>query len=409
MNGAVRSQQRLTCRWLAEVGTWNPGALRRLQQRYGGLDALLEHSREDLAAELSSARRAVPAAVPGLPAEEERWTEAGAYAATLAAAARGPVVASVGRPVVTWVDDRYPARLRHLSDPPPALFLAGAAVWEALTVCTAVPVVAVVGTRGPTAYGRDMARAIASGLTKAGVLVVSGLAMGIDAEAHSAALTVAAGTCAVGTAAVLGCGVDVVYPRVNRRLFARVHAAGLLLSEFVWGAGARAWRFPARNRIIAGLADAVVVVEGGARSGALSTAEFCNDLGREPLAVPGEAGRRLSAGPHRLLREGRAGLCESAADVLAALGLPQSASSRQAQLHLAAGAASGDAAAVLSALDGGELRVDELAIAASLRVVDCLATLAELELAGLVSPCSGGRYRLVRGDDPGVVETPRAG
>jgi len=147
----------------------------------------------------------------------------------------------------------YPERLRRLYDPPPALYVHGAGVPESLHALNAGPVVGVVGARGPSAYGREMATSIATDLARAGVVVVSGLAMGIDAVAQQAALR-AARHGRPATVGVLGCGVDVVYPRCNARLFAGVLARGLLLSEFVWGLRARAWRFPARNRVIAACA-----------------------------------------------------------------------------------------------------------------------------------------------------------
>ena len=128
---------------------------------------------------------------------------------------------------------------------------------------------------------------------------------------------------------MLGCGIHVTYPKENARLAKQIERTGMLLSEFPGLVPARPWRFPCRNRVIAGLARAVVVVEGGERSGSLLTADFATQLGRDVLAVPGEAGRRLSAGPHRLLREG-AHLCESADDVLDVIGLRQAAGARPA-------------------------------------------------------------------------------
>ncbi len=171
------------------------------------------------------------------------------------------------------------------------------------------------------------------------------------------------------------------------------------MSEFAWGIGARPWRFPARNRVMAGLSEAVVAVEGAERSGALITARYALDLGRSVLAVPGEAGRRLSAGPHRLLRQGAA-VCESAQDVLEELGYGDLAlgwADRQT------GPRDGDgepgeepAQRVVRALDDGVRTADQVAAAAGLTVPAALALLAGLEIDGAVEACGGGAYRLRR-------------
>ncbi len=223
--------------------------------------------------------------------------------------------------VVAWTDALYPDQLRDLGDPPLCLFVRGGAdaatARARLSAIVDAPLVSVVGTRAPSPYGEEMARTIAADLASAGVVVVSGLAMGIDAIAQTAAVEAAAPP-SPATVAVLGCGADVVYPRRNARLYAGVAREGLIVSEFTWGVPARGWRFPARNRVMAALGRAVVLVEGAERSGARITAEFGAELGRDVLCVPGEAGRRLSEAPNRLLRDG-ARICESAADVLRAI------------------------------------------------------------------------------------------
>ncbi len=208
------------------------------------------------------------------------------------------------------LDAAYPGALRALPDPPFVLFGRGA-VGASLARLTEAPVVAVVGSRRATAAGLAFARDLAADLTRRGAVVVSGLAHGIDAAAHEGAL--AAGGC---TVAVLGCGVDVPYPRRNRTLAARIAGGGALLSEFWPGTPPAPWRFPARNRIVAGLAGAVAVIEAGRRSGALITADFALELGRPVLAVPGWPGALASEGCNALLRAGAA-LLESADDVVA--------------------------------------------------------------------------------------------
>ncbi len=203
---------------------------------------------------------------------------------------------------------------------------------------------------------------------------------------------------------MLGCGVDVVHPRANRDLFAEVRRRGVIVGEYGWDLPGLAWRFPARNRIIAGLADAVVIVEGSARSGSLHTAAYMLELGREVLAVPGEAGRRLSAGPHLLLRDG-ARLCESAADVCEAIGLPAAGvaaagpsdaggepDGREARSR----AGDGLEARVLERLAAGRHTVDQLVGALACEARSVVTVLTLLELEGAIETDAAGAYRMTR-------------
>jgi DNA processing protein len=192
---------------------------------------------------------------------------------------------------VTYADEAYPARLRVVPDPPPALFVGGE-LGEGLSV-------AIVGSRRASRSGLETAEVLGRALAARGACVVSGLAAGVDAAAHEGAL--AGGGSTVG---VLGCGIDVVYPRENRELFGRVREGGALVSEYVLGEAPLAWRFPARNRIIAGLSDAVVVVEAPEKSGALITARHAVDAGRDVWAVPGPRGAPECRGSNRLLADG---------------------------------------------------------------------------------------------------------
>lgn len=278
----------------------------------------------------------------------------------------------------------YPHLLRELHDPPERLYLRGAGNSEVLTQ----PAVAVVGARSCSAYGAHVARELAGRLAAAGVVVISGLARGIDGEAHRGAL--AAGGL---TVAVLGCGIDRDYPRSNADLARRIAEQGLIVSEYPPGVEPAPWRFPARNRIVAGLALATVVVEARERSGALITADFALELGRDVFAVPGEITAALSAGTNDLLRQGAAPLL-SADDVLGALGLEATPTQPAAPVSAAA-------AAVLAAARDGPSGAEELAHAAGLGSADAAAALVELELAGLVA-CSDGVYRpLSPGTRPG--------
>jgi len=299
----------------------------------------------------------------------------------------------------------YPSVLFDLHDPPPLVFMRG----EVGLLGAAAA--AIVGTRACTEYGADAARSIADALVRSGAVVVSGLAHGIDRHAHEAALD-AGGS----TIAVVGCGIDVVYPRQHERLHERIGRHGLLISEFLPGEPALPHHFPRRNRIIAALSRAVVVVEAPARSGALITAEHALDLGREVLAVPGPIGRRTSAGTNALIRDG-ATVVTVPEDVTRALaGLPARDgggesgghagaaepgwAGRSSVAHPAAGTAAGTrervegpAAQVQHALTDEPLHVDELAGAAGLGSAPTLAALLELELRGLALVCAGGRYR----------------
>jgi DNA processing protein len=263
----------------------------------------------------------------------------------------------------------YPSLLARIPDPPPSLWLRGDADPRLLSETA----VAVVGARACSGYGRAVARMLAAGTADAGAVVVSGLARGIDGEAHRGALA-ASGR----TVAVLGCGVDRDYPAAHAELARAILAGGgLVVSEYEPGVEPAPWRFPARNRIIAGLAAATVVVEARERSGALITADFALEDGREVLAVPGEITSTLSAGTNALLRQG-ATPATSAADVLEALGL-------EASPPAAVEPDDPFAAAVLAALAAGSTTADGLVRATGLAAADVATALTLLELAGRVA------------------------
>jgi DNA processing protein len=270
----------------------------------------------------------------------------------------------------------FPGRLRSIHDPPPGLFIRGSAAVALLDR----PSVAVVGARACSHYGTSVAASLARELAEAGVLVVSGLARGIDGAAHRGALQ--AGT----TVAVLGCGIDRDYPRTHAPLAAEIVREGLIVSEYAPGVEPAPWRFPARNRIVAGLTLATVVVEARERSGALITADLALDEGREVLAVPGEITSQLSRGTNHLLRLGAVPVT-CAADVLRVLGVdPPPAREPPAlepRLEL-----------VRATVADAATTADEVAgvTGQSARVV--AAALAELELLGVVEEVDGV-YRAV--------------
>jgi DNA processing protein len=222
--------------------------------------------------------------------------------------AAAAAVARVELGAVCRHDDRYPGSLLDLEDPPPVLYHSGGA--ERLARLLSAPVVTVVGTRTPSRMALEVARDLGRGLAAAGVTVVSGLALGIDAAVHRGALE--AGGALV---AVLPGGADVVYPRAHRGLYDSVRASGAVVAELPPGGRPRRWSFPARNRIMAGLAGLTIVVEAAEESGSLITAEFAGDLGRDVGAVPGPVCSRVAAGSNALLREGAA-VIRSAGDAL---------------------------------------------------------------------------------------------
>lgn len=324
-----------------------------------------------------------PGAAFGRPAGE--LAALGVPAPTAALLARGmdeaPVLAQLraaerlGVRLVTRADPSYPPGLDDLPDPPPVLWLSGE------LPSAGSRRVGIVGTRDADGYGRMQALRLAGGCARAGCWVVSGGARGIDSAAHEGAL--AAGG---RTLVVLGSGLDRPYPSEHRDLFSRIAAAGGgVVSELPLGSRPTRGTFPRRNRLIAALGEATVVVQAGRRSGALLTAADARQLGRPVLAVPGAVDREGSAGVHQLLRDGAA-LCEGAADVLEILGIrgapPATPSPPERD---------GDAERVLSALADGALTFDQVAVRAGLDVGRAADALLQLELAGRVG-LEGGYY-----------------
>ena len=275
-------------------------------------------------------------------------------------------------------DARFPPRLKAIFDPPRSLYLRGSGEAELL----GRRAVGVVGARSCSPYGAQVARMLGRELAAAGLVVVSGLARGIDGEAHRGALE-SGGT----TVGVLGCGIDRDYPAANASLSRRMEDGGLVVSEYEAGVEPAPWRFPARNRIIAGLCEAVVVVEARERSGALITADFALEEGREVFAVPGEITSALSVGSNALLRLGATPLTGSG-DVLEALGIERAEAVADPEVSEAA-------RRVLGLVRDTPAGADELVARASLEAGAVSVALTELELAGLVA-AADGVYRAVR-------------
>jgi DNA processing protein len=273
-------------------------------------------------------------------------------------------------------DREFPSLLAAIHGPPAGLFLRGASPAELL----ARPAVAVVGARACSAYGAQVARSLGRELARAGLVVVSGLARGIDGEAHRGALEGEG-----PTIAVLGCGIDRDYPASHADLARRIAASGLIVAEYAPGVEPAPWRFPARNRIIAGLCAATVVVEARERSGALITADFALEEGREVFACPGEITSALSAGTNELLRLGATPLTRTS-DVLEHFGLT---------LESASVAELGADATILMARLEAPMTIDELVRSSEFDAARAAVALSELELAGLVANADGV-YRRAR-------------
>jgi DNA processing protein len=283
--------------------------------------------------------------------------------------------------VIVYGSVDYPPALERLYHPPPVLFVTGPLSLDPERS------VAIVGTRRASEYGRRMASRIARGLSEAGWTVVSGLARGIDGEAHRAALEGPG-----STVAVLGHGLRHEYPASHRPLFRAIRRRGLLVSEFAPDLAPEPGLFPRRNRIIAALSRAVVVVQAGRKSGALITAEHATDIHRDVLAVPGPVGPEGSRGVHDLIRDG-AGLVTSAEDVLACLGTAAPAP----PIHAGPGYSDregepGRSDPILRALADGPLVADDVACRAGIRIPATLSRLGLLELDGSVRALPGGRY-----------------
>ena len=308
-----------------------------------------------------------------------------------------------GNRLLAWADPDYPELLRDSPNPPALLCISGDAglLWRAQ--------IAIVGSRNPSAGGRDTATAFARTFAASGLLVTSGLADGIDAAAHAAALD--AGQ---PTVAVVGTGPDLVYPARNRALAERIRAEGCIVSEFAPGTSARAENFPRRNRIIAGLALGTLVVEAALRSGALITARNASEAGREVFAIPGSIHNPMARGCHRLIREG-AGLVETADEVVEALApaaqrladslrarlsgvtdaetFRPSPATMPAAMDVHSGVSAGDPERrkLLAALGHDPLGMDQLTERTGLTVGELSSMLLLLELEGAVS-AEHGRY-----------------
>jgi DNA processing protein len=350
-----------------------PAAIRGLLKQFGLPENVLSRPARDLAPLVA------PAALEALRSNAVR--ESAAQALQWAQ--------SPGHHILTLADDAYPRGLLEIADPPALLYLVGRVELlrrEAL---------AIVGSRNATAQGEQNAESFARALSEFGLTIVSGLAAGIDAAAHRGGLAAPG-----ATIAVLGTGVDVVYPRRNEALAREIAGRGLLLSEFPLGTGPVASNFPRRNRIISGLARGCLVVEAAAASGSLITARAAAEQGREVFAIPGSIHSPLSKGCHALIKSG-AKLVESAEDVLAEFSGFRQSGFASTTRSAASGARDAPAAdgGLLAHMGHDPFDVDALCRRAGMSAEQVSSELLRLELDGLIASLPGGLYqRLAKGE-----------
>jgi DNA processing protein len=337
-----------------------PSSLRALLKQFGLPDAVLARKRAELTPFVT------PAVLEAL--DSERVAQAVAHAMQWAAAG--------GHEVITLADDAYPKALLEIADPPPLLYADGDAS------LLQRPSIAVVGSRNASAQGESNAQHFARALSDAGLAVVSGLALGIDAAAHRGGLAGAG-----STIAVLGTGIDIVYPTRNAELAAEIARKGLLLSEFPLGTPAAAHNFPRRNRLISGLTRGCLVVEAALPSGSLITARFAAEQGRDVFAIPGSIHSPLAKGCHSLIKAG-AKLVESAEDVLAELAGFQP--SGYASTAMETGKTD---AGLLAVMGHDPVDVDSLCERAGWSAERVTSELLRLELDGRVAALPGGLYQ----------------
>ncbi|MBA2689613.1 MAG: DNA-protecting protein DprA [Burkholderiales bacterium] len=334
---------------------------RRLLQRFGLPAHILAADYSDLVEHVS------PAVASGIGdcLGSEALKRAGAW------------LAIPGNQLLTLADSDYPPQLLEISDPPPLLYLKGRR--ELL----AAPSLAVVGSRNATPQGVSNAEAFSRSLSDAGLTIISGLALGIDAAAHRGGLAGRG-----GSIAVIGTGLDIIYPARNKEIALRLAETGAIVTEFPLGTPAIAANFPRRNRLISGLARGCLVVEATLKSGSLITARLAAEQGREVFAIPGSIHSPLSKGCHSLIKQG-AKLVDCAADILDELHLPSPPGSRSKADPVAADDP------LLTALGFDPVAIDTLAERVKLPTAEVAARLLTLELDGKLSSLPGGLYQRI--------------
>lgn len=283
--------------------------------------------------------------------------------------------------VLTLWDDEYPERLRQIYDPPIALFCRGN-----LDLLRS-DCIGIVGTRTPTSYGKEISAEFANGLTSQSMTLVSGAARGVDSIVHSTTLKHSG-----NTIAVLGNGVDRVYPAENRELYNQMAESGLLISEFLMGSKPDAPNFPRRNRIISGLSLGTLVIEAAEKSGSLITAYYALDQNREVFAVPGQINSRQSQGTHQLIKQGAKLVC-SVEDILEELGEKYRMGKSKGQQELIISTDPQETAILKVMPDDEQIQIDDLATLSDQTTFALLSTLLQMEMKGLVQQLPGKYFK----------------
>lgn len=381
-----------------ELGAWlrltltpgiGNGAARRLLARFGLPQSIFQQTEAALQLCVPAAQAKALREIPH--GWEALWQTTAQWLAS--AVPQGPA-----RAIVSLGDLRYPQALLDTEDPPLLLYLMGPASLLEHQPFPSDRCLAVVGSRNPTAQGAENARLFARALHSAGLTIVSGLALGVDAAAHEGALDLATPPCArAATIAVVGTGLDRVYPRKNLDLAHRIAAHGLIVSEYPLGTSPLPGNFPKRNRIISGLSQGTLVVEAALASGSLITARMAAEQGREVFAIPGSIHAPQSRGCHALIRQG-AKLVESAQDVLEELKIP--ATTMSGLPHEGANAAGvavsdGTEDPVLAALGYDPMGLDALVARTGMGASALQVALLELELDGSIARLPGGLFQRV--------------
>ena len=372
-----------------ELGAWlrlslTPGvgndATRRLLAAFGLPAALLAQSESALRQVVSTRQaQALQQEPPGWQAlVDDTW-----------AWLQAPAPPGVQRAMVTWGDSDYPPALLEMPDPPMILYALGQTAWLARLDGTSC--IAMVGSRNPTPQGTQNAQAFAQALSVAGLCVVSGLALGIDGAAHEGALQGAAHG-ALATVAVVGTGLDRVYPKHHLALAHRIAQQGLILSEYPLGTPPLNANFPKRNRLIAGLSQATLVVEAALQSGSLITAKQAVEQGKEVLAIPGSIHSTQAKGCHALIKQG-AKLVESAQDVLEELRVPDPFKSKAVAAPSDSVDGASEEPGLLTLMGFDPVHLDALQARCGLDTAHLQAQLLTLELDGLVARLPGGLFQ----------------
>lgn len=353
--------------WLALKNVPQVGnvTFRRLLDHFGTPEKVLSASESELAAV-----KGIPAAVVAslLTHDGSDWAKK-----------EWEITRKNGARLVTFQNPEYPRLLRHLPDPPPYLYVKG-------TLENSATAIGIVGSRQASGYGIATTQKMARELARQGITVVSGMARGVDAAAHRGALLEQGST--IG---VLGCGIDVIYPRENRSLFTDMASRGALVSEFPMGTLPLAENFPRRNRIISGISSGILVVEAAEGSGSLITAQCALEQGRDVYAIPGNIQSVNSRGTNRLIKQG-AKLVETVTDILEEL--PQPYGESAPSTPVARVTFSQQEAAIYSLLSSTTLHIDEIAARSALTVAEVSAILLRLELNGVISQLPGKHFLL---------------